>query len=1296
VTAATAAGGPATRSAAAARRPLAIVLAALSAAGAAWALSARLSPKGLPAGVVLLGVVMGSITALSAMGLVLVHRAAGIVNFAQAALGSAAATLAFELSTVRGWSYLPAVAVALVFAAGLGAALDRLVVRRFAAAPRFVLTLATIGVAQVIGAVDLLLPELFGDNRFALAGGLRPPLSVRIQVAPVLFNGAHVTAVAAVPLAMAALAWFLLGTGAGRAVRGAADNHERARLMGIPVWLLSTLVWSTAGVLAALAAVLALPLQGQARGVSGDPSVLLPALAAAVLAGMTSLPRAAVAGIALGVAQQSIFWATSRGGLIDVGYLVVILAALLLGRQRRSARAEAGSAWTWPGVGDAAPLPAAVARRPCVRLARGGLIAAVAVAAGAAPFVADTRQLNLLGSVTAVYALVAVSLVVLTGWAGQISLGQFAVAGVGAVVAANLLARAGADLFVALLAASAAGAGTAVVLGLPALRARGLFFPVTTLAFAAAMASYFLNPTYFSGLLPEVIHRPLLFGHIDLADERNLYWFCAAVVAAALAGTLGVRASRAGRVLIAVRDNPWAAQARGVSLLRARLMAFAVSGALAGLAGGLHVVVLDGVRIGTYSPLLSFEAFAMVVIGGLTSVWGALAGAIALRWAEYVAEGALRLFVTGAGVLALLLVLPGGLAGLARRLRAPAVRLLAGRDREPTSGPEATDPTESVSGADPRPAPAPPESVTGGGPLRPPVTPPAPAGPGRSPQPGSRLSGAAPGARLVCEAVHVGYGPLPVLFGVDFSVEPGEVVALLGTNGAGKSTLLRAISGLTPPQQGRILLDGADITGLAPEAIARRGVVQMPGGRGIFPSLSVADNLRLAAWIFRRDGSAVDEALDRVLGLFPVLRLRLREPAGLLSGGQQQMLTLAQALVPRPRLLMIDELSLGLAPAVVGELLDVVRALDGPSIVLVEQSVNVALALAERAVFLEKGTVRFTGPVEDLLHRSDLVRAVFLGGDDADTPVRRPRNEAPTDGHALSGDWWSGVDRALPPPPAGHDNGQRHPRPASPDPVLRAESVTVHFVGLTALDGATLDVHDGEILGVIGPNGAGKTTLFDVLSGFVRPDTGRVEYDGHDVTRAAPHLRALAGLCRSFQDTRLFPGLTVADNVAVACEGLVTSFGPLAPALRLPGAAASERAVLQRTDELLLALGLAEWRDRFPGDLSTGMRRLLELGCLLAQQPRVLLLDEPSAGLAQAEAEALGPLLRRVRDASGCAVVIVAHDVPLLLAACDRLAAMDLGRIIAAGPPGDVVRHPHVIASYLGQQAPSLVATPAP
>jgi ABC-type branched-subunit amino acid transport system ATPase component/ABC-type branched-subunit amino acid transport system permease subunit len=1135
---------------------------------------------------------------------------------------------------------------------------------------------------------------------------------------------------------MAALAWFLLGTGAGRAVRAAADNEERARLMGIPVRLLSTLVWSSAGVLAALAAVLALPLQGQARGVSGDPSVLLPALAAAVVAGMTSLPRAALAGIALGVAQQAIFWATSRGGLIDVGYLVVILAALLLDRRRApTARAAAGSAWTWPGVGEAAPLAAAVTRRPAVRLARAGLILAVVVAAAAAPALADTRQLNLLGSVTAVYALVAVSLVVLTGWAGQISLGQFAVAGVGAVVAANLLAKAGADLFVALLAASAAGAATAVILGLPALRTRGLFFAVTTLAFAAAMASYFLNPTYFSGLLPEVIHRPVLFGRVNLTDERHLYWFCAAVVGVALAGTLGVRSSRAGRVLIAVRDNPWAAQARGVSLLRARLMAFATSGALAGLAGGLHVVVLDGVRIGTYSPLLSFEAFAMVVIGGLTSVWGALAGAIALRWAEYVTDGALRLFVTGAGVLALLLVLPGGLAGLARRLRGRAVRLLApGLPASPT-GPGSSDPADSPTRPESSTQPEPasleaPEPLGPPGPPGPPVSPAAagsPAGtggrgapdgatggesvppfrplavsaaaatpvpPGRPPQPGADESGVAPGAWLRCEALDVAYGPVPVLFGVDFQVKPGEVVALLGTNGAGKSTLLRAISGLTPPQRGRIHLDGDDITGLTPEAIARRGVVQMPGGRGIYPGLSVGDNLRLAAWTFRRDRAAVDDALDRVLGIFPVLRRRLREPAGLLSGGQQQMLTLAQALVPRPRLLMIDELSLGLAPAVIDELLDVVRHLDGPSVVLVEQSLHVALSLAGRAVFLEKGTVRFTGPVEDLLHRDDLVRAVFLGGDQAG-PAAAAAVRPPAGDSAEPAAWWSRVDQAL--APRGGDTDPRPqgtPPPAPAEPVLRAESVTVRFGGLTALDGATLDVRDGEILGIIGPNGAGKTTLFDVLSGFVRPDTGRVLYGGRDVTRAAPHLRALAGLCRSFQDSRLFPGLTVTENLAVACEGIVTAFGPLAPALRLPGAAASERAVFRRTGELLAVLGLEPWRDRFPGDLSTGLRRLLELGCLLAQQPRVLLLDEPSAGLAQAEAEALGPLLRRVRDRSGCAVVIVAHDVPLLLAASDRLAAMDLGRVITTGPPADVVHHPDVVASYLGQQASSLVGKP--
>jgi branched-chain amino acid transport system ATP-binding protein len=208
---------------------------------------------------------------------------------------------------------------------------------------------------------------------------------------------------------------------------------------------------------------------------------------------------------------------------------------------------------------------------------------------------------------------------------------------------------------------------------------------------------------------------------------------------------------------------------------------------------------------------------------------------------------------------------------------------------------------------------------------------------------------------LRCEAVDVAYGPVQVLFGVDLEVAEGEIVALLGTNGAGKSTLLRAVCGLNRPSRGSITYAGADVTGADPTDLAKRGIGFMPGGRGVFGGLSIAENLRMAGWLLRDDPAALDAAVERSLALFPALAERSGTQAALLSGGQQQMLALANALVNQPRLLLLDELSLGLAPIVVAELLDVVTRLTaaGTTIVLVEQSVNIALELAERAVFLE-------------------------------------------------------------------------------------------------------------------------------------------------------------------------------------------------------------------------------------------------------------------------------------------------------------------------------------------------------
>ncbi len=228
----------------------------------------------------------------------------------------------------------------------------------------------------------------------------------------------------------------------------------------------------------------------------------------------------------------------------------------------------------------------------------------------------------------------------------------------------------------------------------------------------------------------------------------------------------------------------------------------------------------------------------------------------------------------------------------------------------------------------------------------------------------------------------VSYDGVQVLFGVDLQIRKGEIVALLGTNGAGKSTTLNAINGLVEPDGGNVWFDGVPITGEPPERTTARGIVQAPGGRGIFPGLTVEENLRLGAFLIRKDKALLAARLDEVLEVFPALRALLPQRAGSLSGGQRQQLVLAQAFLLKPKLLLIDELSLGLAPVIVQELLQTVRRLnaEGVTIVLVEQSVNVALTLADRAYFMEKGQVRFEGPTAELLHRDDLLRSVFLGG----------------------------------------------------------------------------------------------------------------------------------------------------------------------------------------------------------------------------------------------------------------------------------------------------------------------------
>jgi branched-chain amino acid transport system permease protein len=685
--------------------------------------------KGAPAGIQGIGVVDGARVALQAAGLVLVLRSNRIINFAQIQIGALAAVVFYELVKHSEFVNLaqqacgpcfgavspdqaynqahPAAYAASLAANGFGGWLQAnfwlslvlclalaplvaygisvLVIRRFDNAPRLIATISTLALAQMLSGITAAAPGFFTERIDEVPKPLYLPvgdIQIHLSSNPsVFFHLGEIATVVAAAIVFVGLAAFLRFSRAGIAVRAAAENPARAASLGINVAAVSGIAWLIAGSLSGIAALLGVisNRSGVAPAVSGlDVGTLVPILAAVVFARLTSLPIAVAAAVGLGVVDQALVW--NFGSQVPFeGLAVALIAVSLLLQRVRATRAEQEATANYLAAREARPVPRELRRLEVVRTYFLWFTVGLAAVAIGFPFVMSPEQVSL-GSVILIYATVGLSLLVLTGWAGQVSLGQLAFAAVGAYVCALLRAHLGLDPILCLIAGSAAGSGLAMIVGIPALRLRGMHLAISTLAFALATSVLLLNPSYLGRYLPERLERPFYLG-FDLNDDRAFYYVSLAFLVPVIAAVIGLRRSRTARALIAARDNPDAAQSFGINLFRARLAAFAFSGFLAAFAGGLYAFQQHGVSTTAFSPERSVSVFMMVVIGGLGSIAGPLLGSLYWGLLLLFADPTLQLLGSGAVTLLVLMLAQGGLGSLAYRVRDAILRRVAVQHR---------------------------------------------------------------------------------------------------------------------------------------------------------------------------------------------------------------------------------------------------------------------------------------------------------------------------------------------------------------------------------------------------------------------------------------------------------------------------------------------------------------------------------------------------------------------------------------------------------------------------------------
>ena len=644
-----------------------------------------------PMSFVLEGVIAGLLTSLLAVGIVIVYRANRIVNFAQAELGALPANFALLLIAARHWNYFLATATGLASAILLGILVEFLFLRRFFRAPRLIATVATIGIAQILLGISLFLPRWIGKtDDFKLPN----ELSLSFHVGVTNFSGNEILVLIVVPFVLLALTGFFRFSAVGTALRATAESADRASLLGIPVRRLQSVLWAIVGALAYVTLFLRNGVIGASVTQALDSSVLLAALGAAVIGRMERLPTTVFASIGLGIVSESVFYRWDNDAARPVVITLIIAIALIAQRSNRG-RVRDSAISTWQSTREIRPIPAELRREPAVIAAQVAVGFLVLCAIVAVPLFLPENRVSQFATM-GIYGMIGIGLVMLTGWAGQVSLGQMAVAGVAGAVAGwfvtNFTDPVIGGAIVAMIIGGIAGAIVTAAIGMPTLRVRGLTFAVMSLAFALVTSKYLLNAGYspLAHWLPnwfqdgnQIPRPPLLSiaGHdfISLGTDTRFYWLTLLVLAIVVFAARGLRASRTGRVLIGVRDNERAAEAYSVNATRTLLLAFCISGFVTGVAGALFQLQQQSISVALFDPIAGLQVFAMVVVGGLGSIGGAILGAIYVYGAQYFLPPEWGFLSTGAGMLLVLLLMPGGLGAALGDARDGALRWYARR-----------------------------------------------------------------------------------------------------------------------------------------------------------------------------------------------------------------------------------------------------------------------------------------------------------------------------------------------------------------------------------------------------------------------------------------------------------------------------------------------------------------------------------------------------------------------------------------------------------------------------------------